>query len=194
MGRFWIALLVWITSLNSANADIYYMDLNSLPTLPGTGGTYIAGGTGAGGEQLIYGVQSPIYLLDILSLPQDAMIEIGVLTVLPIYVSDQYGDYGILYPAYSLTGQQISIGAGGLAYGCNIQHGAPCNFPAVPSATVPLIYQNNTEVQFSYIHGSVSTVTAVPEPSTWAMMILGFSGIGFMAYRRKQNGPSLRFA
>jgi hypothetical protein len=29
------------------------------------------------------------------------------------------------------------------------------------------------------------TVAAVPEPSTWAMMILGFAGIGFMAYRRK---------
>ncbi len=29
------------------------------------------------------------------------------------------------------------------------------------------------------------TVTAVPEPSTWAMMILGFMGVGFMAYRRK---------
>jgi hypothetical protein len=29
-------------------------------------------------------------------------------------------------------------------------------------------------------------ITAVPEPSTWAMMILGFAGIGFMAYRRKQ--------
>ena len=29
------------------------------------------------------------------------------------------------------------------------------------------------------------TVTAVPEASTWAMMILGFFGVGFMAYRRK---------
>jgi hypothetical protein len=29
---------------------------------------------------------------------------------------------------------------------------------------------------------------AVPEPSTWAMMILGFAGLGFMAYRRKQTG------
>jgi hypothetical protein len=28
-------------------------------------------------------------------------------------------------------------------------------------------------------------VSAVPEPSTWAMLLLGFSGIGFMAYRRK---------
>jgi PEP-CTERM motif len=35
---------------------------------------------------------------------------------------------------------------------------------------------------------------AVPEPSTWAMMILGFAGVGFVAYRRKQNGPALRLA
>jgi len=31
------------------------------------------------------------------------------------------------------------------------------------------------------------TVAAVPEPSTWAMMILGFAGIGFTAYRRKSK-------
>ena len=28
-------------------------------------------------------------------------------------------------------------------------------------------------------------VTAVPEPSTWAMMILGFLGLGFLTYRRQ---------
>ena len=39
-----------------------------------------------------------------------------------------------------------------------------------------------------------ATISAVPEPSTWAMIILGFAGIGFLAYRRKQNGPQLRLA
>ena len=34
---------------------------------------------------------------------------------------------------------------------------------------------------------------AVPEPSTWAMMILGFLGVGFVAYRRKAQ-PALRLA
>lgn len=29
--------------------------------------------------------------------------------------------------------------------------------------------------------------SAVPEPNTWAMMILGFLGIGFVAYRRKSS-------
>jgi hypothetical protein len=36
--------------------------------------------------------------------------------------------------------------------------------------------------------GDVSIqVNAVPEPSTWAMLILGFAGIGFMTYRRKSR-------
>jgi hypothetical protein len=30
-------------------------------------------------------------------------------------------------------------------------------------------------------------VAAVPEPATWAMMILGFAGVGFMAYRRSRK-------
>jgi hypothetical protein len=30
-------------------------------------------------------------------------------------------------------------------------------------------------------------VPTVPEPSTWAMMILGFAGIGFMAYRHSRK-------
>jgi hypothetical protein len=34
-------------------------------------------------------------------------------------------------------------------------------------------------------------ISPVPEASTWAMMILGFLGVGFMAYRRK-NTPALR--
>ena len=31
---------------------------------------------------------------------------------------------------------------------------------------------------------------AVPEPSTWAMMLLGFCGLGFMAYCRKSSPAS----
>ncbi len=39
----------------------------------------------------------------------------------------------------------------------------------------------------------VNLASAVPEPSTWAMMILGFAGVGFMAYRRKSK-PALMAA
>ena len=38
----------------------------------------------------------------------------------------------------------------------------------------------------------VSVSSAVPEPSTWAMMLLGFAGLGFAGYRRraKRNAPA----
>ncbi len=38
-----------------------------------------------------------------------------------------------------------------------------------------------------------NVVAAVPEPSTWAMMILGFAGVGFMAYRRKNPAKAASF-
>ena len=38
---------------------------------------------------------------------------------------------------------------------------------------------------------TLTSVSAVPEPSTWAMMLLGFAGIGFLGYRRSQKAPLL---
>ena len=40
-----------------------------------------------------------------------------------------------------------------------------------------------TSVDSVSLSGNI-VLAAVPEPSTWAMMILGFLGLGFMAYRR----------
>ena len=32
---------------------------------------------------------------------------------------------------------------------------------------------------------------AVPEPSTWAVMLLGFAGLGFMTYRRTKKSAAV---
>ena len=40
---------------------------------------------------------------------------------------------------------------------------------------------------------TTASISAVPEPSTWAMMLLGFCGLGFLAYRHK-NQMALRAA
>jgi hypothetical protein len=57
-------------------------------------------------------------------------------------------------------------------------YGSPGSFVVDNSYAVATGAQTNTlAVQ----------VSGVPEPSTWAMMILGFLGIGFMAYRQKSN-------
>jgi hypothetical protein len=42
--------------------------------------------------------------------------------------------------------------------------------------------------------GALLTTPAVPEASTWAMMILGFAGVGFIAYRRRNQGAAIRIA
>ena len=34
------------------------------------------------------------------------------------------------------------------------------------------------------------TKSAAPEPSTWAMMLLGFAGIGFAGYRASRKGAA----
>ena len=41
---------------------------------------------------------------------------------------------------------------------------------------------------------AVNLSSAVPEASTWVMMILGFAGLGYMAYRRRNQSASLRAA
>jgi hypothetical protein len=43
------------------------------------------------------------------------------------------------------------------------------------------------------VTGHITAVEAVPETSTWAMLILGFAGVGFLAYRRNA-APSFRLA
>lgn len=51
-----------------------------------------------------------------------------------------------------------------------------------PNGTL-LITQSDSILRLTALDGSFTN--AVPEPSTWAMMILGFAGVGFIAYRRK---------
>jgi hypothetical protein len=36
--------------------------------------------------------------------------------------------------------------------------------------------------------------TAVPEPSTWAMLLIGFAGVRFIAYRRSRKDQGLALA
>ncbi len=47
--------------------------------------------------------------------------------------------------------------------------------------------------QNSFEFDNVTTVAAVPEASSWAMMIIGFLGVGLFAYRRRGE-KAIRFA
>ena len=52
-----------------------------------------------------------------------------------------------------------------------------------------------TQESGAYPNGVALTLaSAVPEPSTWAMMILGFAGVGYMTYRRRKQSNALTVA
>lgn len=79
----------------------------------------------------------------------------------------------------------LNISAAGLGFtqygGADLFTGDPANPQFnLGSFTLPSIVTGQSFL-------TISQVAAVPEPSTWAMMILGFAGIGFMAYRRSSS-------
>jgi choice-of-anchor C domain-containing protein len=97
----------------------------------------------------------------------------------------------------------VSVVSGGSLLADNVQHQG-----ASPSNMNWVHYTNTfvgTGQMASLIFGDTSnpaccnggialdniSVTAVPEASTWAMMILGFFGVGFVAYRRKSTSAVL---
>jgi hypothetical protein len=79
----------------------------------------------------------------------------------------------------------LNAGWGGCLNGNSI---APGNVYAFNGGN-DLVVAAGTEGQV----GNSPLNPSVPEPSTWAMLILGFAGIGFMAYRRNAK-PALMTA
>jgi hypothetical protein len=54
-----------------------------------------------------------------------------------------------------------------------------------PSTEVTTVFTKNLDYTGGAVDLNFTLVgSAVPEPSTWAMMLLGFAGLGFAGYRR----------
>jgi hypothetical protein len=45
-------------------------------------------------------------------------------------------------------------------------------------------------IEYYNIQGDATVSAAVPEPSTWAMLLLGFAGLGYAGYRRAKTSPA----
>ena len=66
-------------------------------------------------------------------------------------------------------------------------------FSVAAGDTLALVFAKTAGQEFGSLNGLsfdvdfTPSVSAVPEPSTWAMMILGFAGVSFVAWRRKSK-------
>jgi hypothetical protein len=85
---------------------------------------------------------------------------------------------------YDITTWSVSVSDSDLASGPLTIAILPGLIPLLPSDTLPVLTLDLT--------GDLQ-IAAVPETSTWAMIILGFAGIGFISYRRR-NSVMLRAA
>ena len=59
-----------------------------------------------------------------------------------------------------------------------------------PVFTIDPTLADASSYSFVFSNG-IGNVSAVPEPSTWALMLLGFVGVGAMAYRRRNQSAEL---
>jgi hypothetical protein len=171
-----------------ASAEVVYA-LFDQPDGGVTVGTYsgIVSVTVSGvGQSLADLYNDAFYLLPAGSLPAFSgasyyELSFGVSALVPNTPSQAIENYivgGV--PAYSATH----------IYSFNLDTGS-----AIPT----LLHFGVNDAIFSDNTGAFTIVVtklaaAVPEPSTWAMMILGFAGVGFMAYRRRNVSAVLRVA
>ncbi len=81
----------------------------------------------------------------------------------------------------SFTQNPGAFGFTNVTDACGAVAGANCNTYEFWDGIHP------TAAAHMVIADAFVAVATVPEPSTWAMMIVGFAGIGFMGYRRSRK-------
>jgi hypothetical protein len=113
------------------------------------------------------------------------------------------------YVLFSVANDNI-LGNNGIWFGDSSVHGSFGTGPIVGGRVNPVLSDTTNSPFYTdsglsinafagetltAANGSIVTITAaVPEPSTWAMMILGFASVAFMAYRRRNKTAMLRVA
>ncbi|WFU18735.1 PEPxxWA-CTERM sorting domain-containing protein [Bradyrhizobium sp. CB3481] len=195
-----------ITSVNGNGSFDYNVLFKDVYTNVAPGGEILGYGNGANGPQLITFTSG-----DILSTgPQgQAVIQAGttgggVFDDLSFAASGAAtGFTSLLFNIRTDTATQVQFSgfvdalAGSSETLFNLTNGS--NFFLVTATNNQLIRSGT----FTAIGGNFDSIEqirldaaaiapAVPEPSTWAMMILGFAGVGFIAYRRRSYGTTLR--
>ncbi len=76
------------------------------------------------------------------------------------------------------------------AYGGSSEGAGVYSASADPMITLdPTFLADNPGETFTLVFSSNINPNGIPEPSTWAMLLLGFAGIGLAGYRASRRAP-----
>lgn len=136
------------------------------------GGSFLAAGP-TSGEPAVLTFTSPVSYLSFLWGSPD--------TYNLLQVTSTTGTYN-----FTASGLNFAVTDGNQAFSQYVQ------FNATPGDSILSVSFSNSPAQDAFESANFS-VAAVPEASTWAMMLSGFFGIGLLAYRgRRRTETSLR--
>jgi hypothetical protein len=183
MRRSFIALAIGASfaMTNAASAAVYDFSFTQSQALFGSAVSATMGQFTTLDTPILVGGQSA---LEIVSITGTITNSSGSSAIVAPFSANGYGNYFITGP-YFLDGSGV-------------------NFSDAAGTSIAFFNQSNNGLyrvntfspgssEYVTASSSLAVASAVPEPSTWAMMILGFFGLGFMAYRRK-NAVALKAA
>ena len=170
------------------------IDLNGPPTWQAFGGSQIWAGTtsplisaivtidgapvsiNSGGAATVTGISGPN-----LTSKQQVLVSYTLSTPSIVY------DFNSVDVIYGLSGDLPGNLNSSFTYDVEPNDGVDANFlfyEFIPNGAILEHIQGNVDLS------SVTVSAGVPEPSTWAMMLLGFAGLGFAGYRRTKKSDA----
>jgi hypothetical protein len=186
---FAIAVLM-LAPVGTANANVVQINLTPLSLASGQGPCYCE-------------VQT--YVSSIYSVSAGDTVDFGQVQITPVNA----GHHGV--PATD-TSTTLVLGSPSVSFDplftarpgiSTLQYYGDCgwecrNFLNFHTALRYVVPDGADSIQIAWFGGSITytppVIASIPESSTWAMMILGFAGVGFMAYRRRNQSAALTVA
>lgn len=175
------------------NSDRYspadYRNINNFDGWTFSGGAYLATNGGTAGGSYTDGA----VLLNENNAPTTASFTyVGLAAGLYTVSFNVYGDNRpapTFNPNWTITVNGHTTA--GFDHTAGTFNGQLVQFNFLATGNDTFTFSQTSQQEASPIFDDFAISAAVPEASTWAMMLLGFAGVGFMAYRRRNQAPAL---
>jgi hypothetical protein len=186
MRSFCIGLFLSLVLLTKSQASALHYSVDLMGTdyaVPGTGGpaaSSVCGGPITCGP--------PGYITAIFNFSTGGYFDFGTVTLADYVVPDVRTGTGFyLYgPIFGTASGAVLLGNCAIV-DCSTRHSTTYELTYFVDTDGPSQFRFAWTGLYGYSPPSPLGVTAVPEPSTWAMLLIGFTGMGFMAYRRPKT-------